>query len=1585
MPSVIDSTNRTRLNQQFALLLDLISEGEIEGLVNGHGSVYLNETPIAPPSKSATVSYKTGTVTTNGTTTVQASSDLFAGIDLSEGARYIQIRSAAGASTLNSIHYINDTTITVAGATFAGSQELNTFNAVFGTQAEFKNIRIPGAGPDGTEYVGSIIEVVDSTTAIVSPPLSTQVASGTAVEVDYFAQITGITDNDTCTVATGGMRSITSTALISPARATRTTYNFRNTSAAFRAGTLHQSIPSFSTAAPSASFIASGPASDLQWSSAHGGTAAPVTINGSTYLSLTAAQKQEIDQVVLTLEFPAGLLYVQKDGGQHSATAEFRVVLRYKKSASATSWTETTLIGPTNPAAWPSEGFRRDDPNRNTNGSIRGRTNGSFLQEFKINLQQFQPLYDWELDLYRTTPDNPDDYNNNFVTDTVVLTTRLRTIQANIFDKFSYPNSAYAAVTFNAEDFSNIPTRGYHIRGKKVRVPTNYITREEIDSSNPLAQEAKYTRNVSTGIDTNTYQYWNGAFRGDSSLSDTNVNFRKVYTNNPAWIFYDILTNKNYGLGEYIEESDIDVFSLYEIARYCDEMVPDGKGGTEPRFTCNVYFQTKQEAYKVLKDLASTFRGMMYWIDGQITTVQDRPKEPVYTFTQGNVIDGLFSYESTGQRARVNQVNVTWNDPDQFYKQDVTTVDDIDDIAKSGKIMSKDVVAFGCTSEGQATRVGRWHLLTSQFENEIVKFETSINAGFLRPGDLIKIQDAKADSVEFSGRLSTGSTTTSLNLDRSVVLQAGESYNLYLIYPEAGTYLEQASATINSTNYVRGDLILLDNSGNPIVDREDAVNLYDENTNEKVQIAFSPNSRLEVKPISTTAGTVSTLAVSSAFSSAPNSEVIWAVSNVNEYQRADAAVTYRILGISEDDINKYSIVASKYAPQKYDELEKQWAVYVPPYVPTPSRDVDVPSVTGLRIEVVPAIGARDGSNSGALDAIVSWNEPTEIFTDSNGNSETTRYRFIDFYEVQHNFYSSKSGADAGTVNVIPASRTSEVYSNVGAGEYTVRVRVRNISGHFSPWTEVTQTVSATQQPGLSYDRTLKVVRGGSINSPLSFDAGVLTVDNSNYTFVSTVGQAYAVTSATTPQSTVDFSGVSSGDTTYWLFDYSDTSDPWKIVAVHTDNTVQSTAGVAINFSYWKEYGASNNGLSLISGTISAVAGTNIVSGSGTSFTTDYEVGDLIKLSPVNNYSEVAGAQYLEVLSIDSDTSLSTRTNIVKDFTSDYAYKQSFKIDFLNDNILAEVTNSGGTFSIEYYVLKSGTIGVDGATGARTASGFLYYQLSSTSAPSAPSASGYSYSTGQFSSLTANWDENAPTFVAGNANKYWYVRFTVEEDEFEGSQTVSIGSVLQGIGFTGLVTFTSSNILSDGSSTYDPALGINTGVTTINGGKITTGSITADKIQTNSISTTQLTVGVTDSLDLADTAQQNNSAKTAGSVGGWTVDSSAIYSGTKDVSGYTSGGITISSAGGIHTPYFYSESGAAGFRGTLTIGSTNLTATNTLNENTTKADVDLGNVENENPSGQLQRSFALTTTISSGNITVGNIVIDGANGRIVISD
>ena len=184
----------------------------------------------------------------------------------------------------------------------------------------------------------------------------------------------------------------------------------------------------------------------------------------------------------------------------------------------------------------------------------------------------------------------------------------VKSIENIITDKLSYPYSAYAAVVVDAEDFQQIPKRGYEIRGLKVKVPTNYFPRDEIDSSGNRRTTAAYTRHVTNGTVQGSVQDWDGNFRGDKKEfpTVTDPNHEPVYTNNPVWVFYDLLTNHRYGLGKYLDEdfdfSQIDKYTLFQLAKYCDEAVPDGKGGTEPRFTCNLYIQKDDNAIKVLKN-----------------------------------------------------------------------------------------------------------------------------------------------------------------------------------------------------------------------------------------------------------------------------------------------------------------------------------------------------------------------------------------------------------------------------------------------------------------------------------------------------------------------------------------------------------------------------------------------------------------------------------------------------------------------------------------------------------------------------------------------------------------------------------------------------------------------------------------------------------------------------------------------------------------------------------------------------------------------------------------------------------------------
>lgn len=300
------------------------------------------------------------------------------------------------------------------------------------------------------------------------------------------------------------------------------------------------------------------------------------------------------------------------------------------------------------------------------------------------------------------------------------------------------------------------------------------------------------------------YVVWDGTFR------------EKVYCNNPAWVYYDILTNMEYGLGEFLGGGEIDIYELYEIARYCDELVPDGKGGLEPRFTCNAYLNKSTEAYQLVKDLASTFRGMSVWQNSQIIPIQDRPKPSIYLFTQANVIDGIFSYSRQSLRAMPNSIECTWNDPDQQFRQDVLILDDTENQLKVGRTITKKIVAFGCTSKGQAKRVAEWHLATNQRETKKVTFNTSINAALLRVGDIISIQDQhKRTRISNSGRLIDSPTPDVLVLDREVTLDFDVgSYLIFVQVVDSVFICKQRTAVINQVTYNLGDVIRTDKDGN---------------------------------------------------------------------------------------------------------------------------------------------------------------------------------------------------------------------------------------------------------------------------------------------------------------------------------------------------------------------------------------------------------------------------------------------------------------------------------------------------------------------------------------------------------------------------------------------------------------------------------------------------------------------------------------------------------------------------------------------------------------------------------------------------
>jgi predicted phage tail protein len=312
--------------------------------------------------------------------------------------------------------------------------------------------------------------------------------------------------------------------------------------------------------------------------------------------------------------------------------------------------------------------------------------------------------------------------------------------------RLSYPNSGLVALRVDAQQFNNIPARAYDLKLLKIRVPTNY--------------------DPDTRLYTGT---WDGTFK-------------IAWTDNPAWIFYDLVTSERYGLGKFILEAQVDKWTLYSVGKYCDEFVPDGFGGTEPRFTCNLYLQSRGEAYKVINDLASVFRAMVYWAAGALTVAQDAPQDAAFLFTPANVASGVFTYVGTSAKNRHTIALVTWNDPTDFYRPKVEYVEDTDGIVRYGAVETQ-VVAMGCTSRGQAHRIGKWILYTEKYQTETVQFQTGLEGALCRPGQVVKIADPVRAGNRRGGRIVTA-TTTAVTLDSDLPTLTG-SKTLSVVLPDA--------------------------------------------------------------------------------------------------------------------------------------------------------------------------------------------------------------------------------------------------------------------------------------------------------------------------------------------------------------------------------------------------------------------------------------------------------------------------------------------------------------------------------------------------------------------------------------------------------------------------------------------------------------------------------------------------------------------------------------------------------------------------------------------------------------------------------
>jgi predicted phage tail protein len=444
--------------------------------------------------------------------------------------------------------------------------------------------------------------------------------------------------------------------------------------------------------------------------------------------------------------------------------------------------------------------------------TITGKASSKYEKEYRIELTGDAP---WDIRL------------KNVNVDATTSNDQRKTFWASYTEiedvKLKYPNSALVGLRIDAAQFQNIPSRAYDIEGLRIKVPTNY---------DPPSRGY-------TGV-------WDGTFQID-------------YSNNPAWVFYDLLTSERYGLGQFIPDELVDKWALYQIAQYCDELVDDGFGGTEPRFTCNLYLQSRAEAYRILQDLASAFRGMIYWASGAVTVSQDAPQDAMHLFTPANTINGMFNYAGSSAKARHSVALVTWNDPNNFYAQKVEYVEDVDSIARFGVIETQ-VTALGCTSRGQAQRAGRWILFTEKYQTEMVTFQTGVEGAPIRPGQIIKVADPVRAGERRGGRLMSGSTTLTLYLDQPLLASA-TGMTMSVLLPD-GTVEEKAVDTIVNT------------------------------------------------------ATTSTVKLQAALSLAPNISAIWIASTPSI-----APQEFRVLSITEPSPGIYEITSLSHSSIKFSEID----------------------------------------------------------------------------------------------------------------------------------------------------------------------------------------------------------------------------------------------------------------------------------------------------------------------------------------------------------------------------------------------------------------------------------------------------------------------------------------------------------------------------------------------------------------------------------------------------------------------------------------------------------------------------------------
>lgn len=361
------------------------------------------------------------------------------------------------------------------------------------------------------------------------------------------------------------------------------------------------------------------------------------------------------------------------------------------------------------------------------NTRVTGKTTSGYERSHRIALPQAGTT--WTVRLRKITADA----NSAKIGDAMTLQSYTEVIDA----KLRYPNTALLYIEFDSSQFNgSIPQISCEPRGRVIRVPDNY---------NPETRSYGGT--------------WTGTFKW-------------AWTDNPAWVFYDLVVTDRFGLGNRLTAANIDKWTLYQVAQYCDQPVPDGKGGsgTEPRYICNVYVQNRNEAYTVLRDFAAIFRGMTYWGGNQIVALADMPRDIDYTYTRANVIDGQFVYSSSTTKTRYTTALVSWSDPDNAYADAMEPVFEQSLVARYG-FNQLELTAIGCTRQSEANRKGRWGILTNN-KDRVVTFSVGLDGNIPQPGYVIAVADEMLSGKVTGGRISSVNGRV-LTLDRVADIAPG--------------------------------------------------------------------------------------------------------------------------------------------------------------------------------------------------------------------------------------------------------------------------------------------------------------------------------------------------------------------------------------------------------------------------------------------------------------------------------------------------------------------------------------------------------------------------------------------------------------------------------------------------------------------------------------------------------------------------------------------------------------------------------------------------------------------------------------------